>query len=130
MIIPTGFGTVVPYLFVANCSTYIESLKTVFGADELGRSLDPEGRIANCQLRIGTTILMVSEASKEYPPSSAAHYLYVENADATMKRALDNGFQHEMDVFDMPYGDRQGGVRDLSGNIWWISQRLVDEDYF
>jgi PhnB protein len=34
-----------------------------------------------------------------------------------------------MEVADMPYGDRQGGVEDPSGNIWWISQRLVEEPY-
>jgi PhnB protein len=25
-----------------------------------------------------------------------------------------------------PYGDRLGGVRDAQGNLWWISQRLVE----
>ena len=35
----------------------------------------------------------------------------------------------EMDVADMPYGDRQGGVRDPHGNIWWISQRTVEAPY-
>ncbi len=34
-----------------------------------------------------------------------------------------------MEVADMPYGDRQGGIRDPHGNIWWISQRLVAEPY-
>jgi PhnB protein len=29
----------------------------------------------------------------------------------------------------MPYGDRQGGVRDPAGNIWWISQRIVRAPY-
>jgi PhnB protein len=35
-----------------------------------------------------------------------------------------------MKVADMPYGDRQGGVRDIAGNIWWVSQRLTAEPYF
>jgi PhnB protein len=55
--------------------------------------------------------------------------LYVENADAAMRRALEHGAHLEMAVADMPYGDRQGGVRDAHGNIWWISQRLVHEPY-
>jgi PhnB protein len=46
-----------------------------------------------------------------------------------MKRALENGATLEMEVADMPYGDRQGGVRDRHGNIWWISQRTVEEAY-
>jgi PhnB protein len=31
--------------------------------------------------------------------------------------------------FEMPYGDKQGGVTDPAGNIWWISQRLVEKPY-
>lgn len=34
-----------------------------------------------------------------------------------------------MAVADRPYGDRQGGVRDAHGHLWWISQRLVDGPY-
>jgi uncharacterized glyoxalase superfamily protein PhnB len=30
---------------------------------------------------------------------------------------------------DMPYGDRQAGVTDPFGNLWWISTRLVQEPY-
>ena len=40
-----------------------------------------------------------------------------------------NGTALEMEAADMPYGDRQGGVRDPNGNIWWISQRVVHEPY-
>lgn len=46
-----------------------------------------------------------------------------------MSRALSSGASLLMKVADMPYGDRQGGVTDPSGNIWWISQRLVEEPY-
>ena len=130
MLIPPGFGTIVPYLFVSNSESYVDIIIKTFGAVELGRSLDPNGRIANCQLRIGTTTFMISETTAQYPPSRSALYIYVEDADDTMKLALENGFQHEMDVQKMPYGDRQGGVRDPSGNIWWISQRLIDRAYF
>ena len=35
----------------------------------------------------------------------------------------------EMQVADVPYGDCQTGVLDPFGNIWWISQRLLDAPY-
>jgi len=73
---------------------------------------------------------MVSEASEALPASSGAFYLYVEDADASMMKALTAGAEPIMDTADMPYGDRQGGVRDPSGNIWWVSQRLSAEPYF
>jgi len=35
----------------------------------------------------------------------------------------------EMEISNMPYGDRRGGIRDPHGNIWWVSQRLVQTPY-
>lgn len=72
---------------------------------------------------------MVSEATEQYPPMTASYYLYVEDADIALKRALEHGAALEMPVGDMSYDERQGGVRDPSGNIWWISQRLVEGPY-
>ena len=72
---------------------------------------------------------MVSEATERYKPMTAAYYLYVEDADASMLRALTQGAMLEMEVSNMPYGDRQGGVKDQHGNIRWISQRTVHEPY-
>lgn len=60
----------------------------------------------------------------------ASCYLYVEDADAAMSRAIAAGATVIMDVADQPYQDRQGGVRDPCGNLWWISQRLVDGPYY
>ncbi len=60
---------------------------------------------------------------------AAAYYLYVADADAALQRALAAGATLEMAVGDMPYGDRQGGVRDAHGNLWWISQRTVEAPY-
>jgi PhnB protein len=89
----------------------------------------PDGRIANAQAKLGTSHVMVSEASGPYLPMSSAYCLYVEEAVASMARALAHGATLAMEVADMPYGDRQGGVRDTHGNIWWISQRLVHAPY-
>jgi PhnB protein len=46
-----------------------------------------------------------------------------------MRQALKHGAVLEMEVDDMPYGDRQGGVKAQHGNIWRISQRNVHEPY-
>lgn len=130
MNVPPGFSVVTPYLFADNASDYVRFLHECFGAEELGRSTAPDGRIANCQLRFDTATIMVSEASEQFPASKAALYLYVADADASQLRAIEAGAEKIMDVADMPYGDRQGGVRDPSGNIWWLSQRLSTDAYF
>lgn len=130
MHVPQGFSVVTPYIFVDGGEKYVEFLEAAFNAIEIGRSMAPNGSIANCQLRFDTATIMVSEASEQFPASSGAFYLYVEDADASMDNALKAGAEKIMDVENMPYGDRQGGVRDPSGNIWWISERLSAEPYF
>ncbi len=130
MYIPPGFNTIAPYFFVSNAEKFVDFLvRGLGGAETLQRHLRPDGRIANAQVRIGNSTVMVSEASEQYPPMCAPFYLYVENADASMQQAIACGAQLEMEVADMPYGDRQGGVRDAHGNIWWISQKLVKAPY-
>ncbi len=129
MHIPEGFSTVTPYFFVNEADKFVDFLVEAFGGDELGRTLRPDGRIANSQVRIGTSTVMVTEAGGRFPAMTAAYYLYVENADESMRLAIEHGAETIMEVGDMPYGDRQGGIRDPFGNIWWISQRLVEEPY-
>ncbi|MFD1950104.1 VOC family protein [Sphingomonas arantia] len=130
MIVPPGFGTVVPYIFAEEWDAYVAFLIAAFGAVEVGRSMRGDGGIANVQLRFGGTTIMLSDVSAVYPASRVSLYLYVDDADAAMARALAAGGHCEMAVGDMPYGDRQGGIRDPRGNIWWVSQRLTDEPYF
>lgn len=59
----------------------------------------------------------------------ASYYLYVEDADELVQQAVTAGAELIMAVTDKPYGDRQGGVRDPSGNLWWFSQRLTAGPY-
>lgn len=127
---PPGFTTLLPYLFVVDAPGYLRFLEGALGGMPVGRSIDAQGRIANAQVRFGDTTIMLSEAAPGYPPSRVSLYLYVDDADAAVARAVAHGGRLEMAVDDMPYGDRQGGVVDPAGNIWWISQRLVDGPYF
>ncbi len=130
MLVPEGFSVVTPYIFAADAELYIAFLSRAFGAVETRRSVDPTGQIAYSQMRLATATIMISDATPEYPATKAAFYLYVEDADAAMTQALGAGAKLLMDAADMPYGDRQGGVSDPQGNIWWISQRLTAEPYF
>ena len=129
MYIPPGFNTVTPYFFVEAEEAFVAFLLKGLGGRETCRSMRPDGLIANVQVQLGTSTVMVSEATANYQAMAAAYYLYVEDADAAMALALKHGASLEMAVGDMPYGDRQGGVRDAHGNIWWISQRTVHEPY-
>ncbi len=129
MYIPPGFGTVTPYFIVADAERFVVFLVKGLGGRETLRSMRPDGRIANAQVALGTSTVMASEASAKYPPMLASYYLYVEDANATMNSAVANGATVEMEVVDMPYGDRQGGIKDTHGNIWWVSQRIAERPY-
>lgn len=129
MHIPEGFAQVAPYIFATDADDYMNHLLAALGGKDTGRTVREDGKLANGQIRFGDASVMVSEAGRGFPPSQSTFYLYVENADAAMKRALDSAMNKVMDVADMPYGDRQGGVKDKAGNIWWISQRLTAAPY-
>ena len=129
MYMPPGFNTVTPYYFVKDAESFVSFLAHGLGGEETCRTMRSDGRIQNVQVKLGTSTVMVSEATDSYPAMASAFYLYVSDAEAAMKRALESGARMEMEVGDMPYGDRQGGVRDKHGNIWWISQRTVEEPY-
>lgn len=129
MIIPPGFNTVTPYFFARDAEAFVRFLIEGLGGEETCRSLRPDGSVANVQVKLGTSTVMVGEASARYPSMPGSFYLYVADADRALRRALEQGATLEMAVSDMPYGDRQGGVRDPHGNLWWISQRLVEGPY-
>ena len=130
MHVPEGFAVVTPYIVVANADRYVRFLEQAFGAREIGRSTAPDGRIANCQLGFGPTTIMVSEAPPETPAGAVQLYLYVADADDAVAQAVAAGGEQIGEVADQPYGDRQAGIRDFAGNIWWVSQRLTAEPYF
>ena len=128
MLIPDGFNTIAPYLVVDDAEPLIQFLKDAFEGVEVGRTV-MDGRIANSQVKIGDSTVMIGEARGEFEASKGWYYLYVENADESMKSALEAGGELVMEVADMDYDDRQGGVKDPAGNIWWVSQRLVEGPY-
>ena len=115
----------------ANCAgaaEFLDFLVRGLGGVEILRHMDGS-RIANAKVGVGTCTVMVSEASKAFPAMPASYYLYVENADEAMRRALSAGAHQIMPIADMPYGDRQGGIKDPKGNLWWVAQRLVEGPY-
>ena len=128
MRIPPRFNTVTPYLFADHADQLLAFLVEGLRGKEILRHMNGE-RITNAQVVIGTSTVMVSEASPSFPAMPGSYCIYVENADESMTRAIGAGATMIMEVSDMPYEDRQGGVRDPCGNIWWISQRLTDGPY-
>lgn len=124
--IPDGFHTVTPALVVQGASRLIDFLKQAFEAQELFRMAYPDGTIMHAEVKIGDSIVMMGEARGEPKPMPCSLHLYVNDADAVYKRALQAGATSTMEPADQFYGDRSAGVRDPSGNQWFIGTHKED----
>jgi PhnB protein len=124
--IPEGYHTITPYLTVTRAVQLIEFLKQAFEAEALRCTTRPDGSIMNAEVRIGNSNVMISEARGEWQPMPSAIYLYVNDTDVTYARALQAGATSLMQPEDQFWGDRNAGVKDASGNYWWIATHQED----
>jgi PhnB protein len=124
--VPAGYHTLTPYVLVKGGTPFIDFLKKAFNAKEISKAETPDGTIMNAEIKIGDSMLMLADAAREYAPSQASFYLYVENTDLMYKQAIDAGAVSIMEPADQFYGDRNAGVKDPFGNTWWIATRIED----
>ncbi len=134
--VPEGFHTMTPYVTFDNASEAIEFYKEAFGATELFRLADPDGKIVHAEIKIGDSPLMLHDAFPEFPimrsPQSIGGspvqlYLYVEDADALMDQAVGAGAKVLMPVENQVVdGDRRGGLEDPYGLVWWVATHIED----
>jgi uncharacterized glyoxalase superfamily protein PhnB len=132
--IPSGMHSITPHLVCAGAADAIEFYKTAFGATEMGRLLTPDGKIMHAGVRIGdSTVMLVDEfpqwgslGPKSLKGSPVTIHLYVENADATVERAVAAGAKVIMPLDDMFWGDRYGILEDPFGHRWSIATHVRD----
>lgn len=116
-----SYQTVVPYLIVRGVPDLITFLARVFGAEELQRHLSPDGDIMHAEVRIGDSVVMIAEATGTIEAMPTTLQLLVDDVDATYDHALKAGAVSLRLPEDQPYGYRNAGVRDASGNRWWLT---------
>jgi uncharacterized glyoxalase superfamily protein PhnB len=124
--IPDGYQTVIPYLVVSGAAKVIEFVKKVFDATSVECMTRPDGSIHHAEVRIGDSVVMLSDASEKYPARPAMLYVYVTDTDAAYRRALAAGGTSLMEPANQFYGDRNAGVQDPTGNSWWIGTHVED----
>lgn len=124
--IPQGHHTVTPYLVVPDGDALVEFMEKAFGARVVDRNYDGEGRLMHADLVVGDSHVMLGQANEQFSATRAMVHLYVEDVDATYRRALDAGAESIREVSDQFYGDRSGGVQDPSGTQWWIATHVED----
>ncbi|MEJ2509602.1 MAG: VOC family protein [Gammaproteobacteria bacterium] len=132
--IPDGMHAVTPHLICAGAAQAIEFYTRAFGAVELSRLPDPQGRLLHASLRIGDSTVMLTDEFPEWGslgPKSlegtpVTIHLYVDDADAFLERAVEAGAKVTMPLEDMFWGDRYGVLEDPFGHKWSVATHVRD----
>lgn len=104
-----------------NAIEFIEFVKTVFNAEITLLNIAADNRtVLSAEIKIGHSVLLLSEAADKYGKAVGNLFIYVGDADETFQRAIFHGASVVTELSDMDYG-RCGGIEDPFGNTWWIT---------
>ena len=130
--VPEGYHTITPSLTLDNAAQTIEWYKKALGAEEVSRSVGPDGKIMHAELKIGDSrfmmndVMMGGKGPQAFGGSPASLWLFVPDSDALFNRATSAGAKVHMPLDNQFWGDRAGAVTDPAGYIWWIATRKED----
>jgi uncharacterized glyoxalase superfamily protein PhnB len=124
--ITEGYTTVTPWIVSRDTAGLIDYLERAFGAVELDRMADAEGRIGHAEVRIGDAVVMMFDARPGWPRTPAFLRLFVPDAHAAHRRAVEAGGTSVTEVTHMFFGDLVSRVRDPFGNLWWLHTHIED----
>jgi PhnB protein len=132
--IPDGVSPVMPMLVCSDVSAEIDFCKTTFGATELVRRPGPDGSAAHAALTISGAMIMIeaewptlsSRSPQTDGSSPVVIYVYVENVDEVIKRAVASGAKVLLPAQDQFWGDRTARIMDPSGHVWTVSSRIEE----
>ena len=133
--IPDGYHTLTPGFCVRGAAQAIDFYQRAFGAKERMRLMKPDGKtVAHAEMEIGDSLFMLGEEDLAMGSRSAQtlggspvnFYIYVEDVESAVKRALTVGAKSVMPISDMFWGDRVGGVEDPFGQKWTLATHTKD----
>ena len=130
--LPSGMHTVTPYLVISGASKAIEFYKRAFGAKEVDRSPMADGSLMHATIRIGDSIIMMSD---EFPggdsrsPTSAGSttvnlHINSKDVDKLWNQALSAGAKPTLPLENQFWGERYGKLQDPFGHIWSVSMAV------
>ena len=132
--IPEGASAIIPRLFCRDVAAEIDFCVNTFAAVERVRRPGPDQRPAHALLMIGPAMLMIeaewpgvpARAPQTDGSSGVVIYIYVEDVDNTVERAIAGGAKVLLPVENQFWGDRIGWIMDPSGHVWTISTRIEE----
>jgi len=129
---PLVIHEVFTYLRVRDTDEAMRFYAAAFGAEEIFRLTEPNGRIGHAEMRLGPAVLMLSDPYPEYGMNAPAEdadmgctvHLHVENADALAEQAVAAGATMLMPPTDQFYGERSCRLRDPYGHTWLLGHEI------
>lgn len=131
---PADVPWLTPYLTVRSAQASIQFFSDAFGFEKRDL-IDEDGAIMHVEMSYrGQLIVMFAPegalGSTARTPRSAdaiapqSFYLYVDDVDATYRRALDAGAKSLSAPQDQFWGDRFAQIEDLDGYRWALARRI------
>ncbi len=111
---PKGYTSVSPYFILNGAQKFIDLLKIVFDAKELRRFENPDGTKVHTEIQIDDSVIMLGDSSDKFPPITLVMHVYVPDADATFKRAIDAGCE----IVEQPKQEWYIFANDSEGKSW------------
>ncbi len=115
--VPEGYTAVTPMVIVAGADRFKEFLASAFAAQPRGAVFRmPDGSVAHSETTIDGAVVMVADATPEFPANTCGIHLYVSDVDAVFAAAVAAGAEVKSEPADQFYGDRSATVIDPFGN--------------
>ncbi len=123
---PENYNSLSPYLIVDNAQQLADMLVNVFDGEELRKYNRPDGTVMHMEIQLDDTIVMLSDATADYPAQKAMLHMYVPDVMATYKKAIESGCTAiEEPVNKNGDPDKRGAFSDSAGNYWAVSTQMA-----
>jgi PhnB protein len=126
---------IVPMLICRDAAAEIEFCQQAFDAVVLSRRTTDDGTVVHATLMIHQSLFMVhdvaphltSQAPNFDGSSPVVNYLYGDEVDSVMARAVSAGARLILPAENQFWGDRVGRIIDPAGHVWNIACRIGED---
>jgi uncharacterized glyoxalase superfamily protein PhnB len=90
------------------------------------REIDADGRIGHAEVQLGSSVVMLSDASAGHPARPSVNFVYVADVDRVYELARAAGATNLREPGNWAWGDRVAGFHDPADNRWWVATCVDD----
>jgi PhnB protein len=130
-VVPEGYNSVNPWIIPKGAERLISFLEEVFEGQEVteARTYDHDNLLIHAEVKIGNSIIGIFDSKPGWPDTPSFLQVYVDDAEAVLRRAKNAGANIVTELTDFVYGERIARFRDRWGNLWWINERMEEVNW-